>query len=467
MKSSFLMATLCLIFCQIQTVKGQINLPKKKNIPQPKVSNEIVKPNYQTSEKHNIIGSWEGSDGSCLFISRQLDSKDLLIIGSSKATTGRPKWALMGTAKLMQGNGGKQEYLLKWVDMPIGQRTDKGQVVISADYRKLTIGDMEKKFDVLQYKPGNKRLQTFFPKPKWVSVRDNTDDLNKALTKHHSDIGGIWQAYNDNLLYLQKNGSRVYSILQSPDGAILYFGVGYTDAIKGWQHKTPKIYRFKSPTEVLRCGEQKLIQRKGQLTLNWQSTNRAPTTVVYFWDKQGLVWQKSDGAEWASIDWKDAVDCSSREIDRLNDIPLRLLKHQLFKSLKHQQRQDMHYVFPPDIPVNKCVLAKARGEKADSDGDGHSDVQCGGDDCDDSDPNRYPGNPEVCDTEGHDEDCDTDTVGPDNDGDGFSDYRCSNIDRDGNFTYGQDCDDNRKAINPDAIEIPGNNLDENCDGIIE
>lgn len=56
----------------------------------------------------------------------------------------------------------------------------------------------------------------------------------------------------------------------------------------------------------------------------------------------------------------------------------------------------------------------------DRDGDGYKSLTCGGDDCDDRDPNRYPGNTEICDANGIDEDCDPRTVGAvDNDGDGF------------------------------------------------
>src|SRR5690606_28768400 len=36
-------------------------------------------------------------------------------------------------------------------------------------------------------------------------------------------------------------------------------------------------------------------------------------------------------------------------------------------------------------------------EEPDTDGDGHVSAHCGGDDCDDSDGNRYPGNAETCD----------------------------------------------------------------------
>src|SRR5262249_212099 len=43
------------------------------------------------------------------------------------------------------------------------------------------------------------------------------------------------------------------------------------------------------------------------------------------------------------------------------------------------------------------------GVTGDADSDGHRAMLCGGDDCDDSDPNAYPGNGEVCDTANHDE----------------------------------------------------------------
>ena len=78
--------------------------------------------------------------------------------------------------------------------------------------------------------------------------------------------------------------------------------------------------------------------------------------------------------------------------------------------------------------VSTAAFAQDANERenivCDADGDGVDSVACGGDDCDDNDPNRYPGNIEVC-NEGRDEDCDMTTGGnSDSDGDGFADWTC-------------------------------------------
>jgi hypothetical protein len=90
----------------------------------------------------------------------------------------------------------------------------------------------------------------------------------------------------------------------------------------------------------------------------------------------------------------------------------------------------------------------------DADGDGHRAAACGGDDCDDNDPHRYPGNTEVClpgtDLR-HDEDCDPTTYGiRDADGDQFPDAQCCNAGPDGVLRCGTDCDDTNAAIVPGA-----------------
>ncbi len=113
-----------------------------------------------------------------------------------------------------------------------------------------------------------------------------------------------------------------------------------------------------------------------------------------------------------------------------------------------------------------CVEADARCDctNPDADGDGVDSVGCGGDDCDDANPDRYPGNTELCDDE-IDEDCDPTTLGPDRDGDGFVDIVCCNRTTVG-LECGTDCDDELSGVNPGTPESC-NGSDEDCDGNID
>ncbi|MDH5490657.1 MAG: putative metal-binding motif-containing protein, partial [Myxococcales bacterium] len=85
---------------------------------------------------------------------------------------------------------------------------------------------------------------------------------------------------------------------------------------------------------------------------------------------------------------------------------------------------------------------------------------------DDGDPRRYPGNTEICDSVGRDEDCNWEPFGPEADGDGHSPAICCNLAPDGSLRCGADCDDTSAEINPDAPESC-NGVDDDCDGVID
>jgi len=124
--------------------------------------------------------------------------------------------------------------------------------------------------------------------------------------------------------------------------------------------------------------------------------------------------------------------------------------------------------------ISPCVCSEgtkscggAGCSQADADGDGHGSIGTGGDDCDDNDPNRYPGNIEVCDPAAYDEDCDVLTFGAvDLDVDGFVTDGCCNADLGGNLICGTDCDDQAAGVNPTSPEVC-NGFDDNCDGTID
>ena len=127
-----------------------------------------------------------------------------------------------------------------------------------------------------------------------------------------------------------------------------------------------------------------------------------------------------------------------------------------------------------DEAADACVSEECTGGPdmdGDLDGDGHEPSACGGEDCDDTDSDRFPGNPEVCDLTApdHDEDCNPMTYGfLDIDVDGAADARCFNIrEMDGMRFGGTDCNDNNASIHPLATERCDGTIDEDCDGMVD
>jgi len=116
---------------------------------------------------------------------------------------------------------------------------------------------------------------------------------------------------------------------------------------------------------------------------------------------------------------------------------------------------------PPDDPPPPC---------ADVDGDGYEDMECGGTDCDDSDPTIHPGAPEICD-DGIDQDCDGEDEPcgqcEDLDGDGYEAEHCGGTDCcDAGDEAVQGCNpDTAPDIHPGAEDICEDGIDQDCNGV--
>ncbi len=117
-------------------------------------------------------------------------------------------------------------------------------------------------------------------------------------------------------------------------------------------------------------------------------------------------------------------------------------------------------------PVGPFGLPFNCGGSSDLDGDGVPEL----DDCDDADPERFPGNEELgCD--GVDQDCNgSDDVreipydGLDQDCNGEDLVDVDNDGHDAVEAGGDDCDDDNNDVHPGETDIPYDGLDQDCDG---
>jgi hypothetical protein len=137
-----------------------------------------------------------------------------------------------------------------------------------------------------------------------------------------------------------------------------------------------------------------------------------------------------------------------------------------------QFRISAHSAGSVSVQIDRVEISCAHNP--DEDGDGHDSLECGGDDCDDSESTTFPGADEVCDEV--DNDCDgsidegdaidAPTWHPDGDGDGFGDLESAVVScttPTGHVEDATDCNDSDASISPEADEVC-DEVDNDCDG---
>jgi hypothetical protein len=160
-------------------------------------------------------------------------------------------------------------------------------------------------------------------------------------------------------------------------------------------------------------------------------------------DEAGCVCPDFDG------DGHTAADCSGTDCDDSNAAVNPDAEEECNDGIDNDCDGLIDSIDPDAVSCVAC---------SDADGDGYyvEGGFCGSVDCDDSDPNVYPGALEICD--GVDSNCNT--IIPDEEMD---------VDGDGYMSCGfeTDCDDYDASVNPGAFEVCSDGIDNNCNGLTD
>jgi len=316
-----------------------------------------------------------------------------------------------------------------------------------------------------------------------VSSSDNDDERYPSLYQGTIAWGSLKylvseQEWRRRLFYW--DGNTVTKLLDNmEDGTIFSFNPSLWNGIVTWEQHDGNDWEI-----VYWQGE---FEADGYPVLTWITDNDGYDHSPFINDGM-IVWCGDDPAgEDSEIFYWDGEE--TRQLTH-NDYPdCNPVVHNGRFLWVGQPEEGSNEIFYTTAPCSEPDILMAYFRDADSDGygDATAEIQAYAcpegyvsdtTDCDDTNPDIYPGAEEIC-GDGIDQDCNgKDKYCPgadpdyyrDADGDGFGDPDNSLsffICPPGYVEDDTDCDDDNAAIHPGAVEIIGDGLDNDCDGSVE
>lgn len=428
----FLLTSIC--FSQIQPSTSKF--PKKKVITtnSNKIPNTTNHPSIPTKKAPKIIklrpslsGIWTNPDGNMIYFFRD-SGKNVQFYAEEKNIN--PSWSIVGKAIPEEEGIYRFEYAIfskegtmgfdNWIlnDKLMGSFMNARKNKNWNPYR----GNLVRSNS--EYKPPA-------PKPPSSVVSVNLDV---------TEVGIFTDARREVMWRLKSIGNEVFMFGETVSGKLLFVGIGTKEPTPD---KTTNSYYL----------------NMNLTSVPWHRTAQYDFTL----DRKGISYLgSSDCYTSKNINLKNCPDgMILGRIERT--IPLVKYDQNRTADIQKNIERNRHYF---DYRAQPSLNPDNRGR--DDDGDGHFSVATNGDDCDDTNSNKFPGNPEVADFEGNDEDCDPETIGTlDRDGDGYTDWRVCNKDDKGRILKsGDDCDDNDPSVHPGSPEVC-DGKDNNCNGEVD
>ncbi len=439
MKQLFYIAVLLIgsvSFSQIQPNTKKLPNKKVNTTNQTKIPTEIIQPNIPIVQaprkivlvsKPTLAGSWTNTNGNMIYFYKSAGN-NIYFFAEEKNIN--PSWSIVGKAIPAENNVYRFDY-----GFVTGTGTTSFDNWILNDE---LVGNFMNSRDNMHWKPysralvrSNTKYTPPAPTPS-TSVMVASSKLNESgiFTSLHRDF--MWQ--------MRIIGDKVLMFGETVSGQLIFFATGTKQRLT---EEAQEAYMLNMElTDVVK-------QRTHQYKFKY--------------DKHGISYVRSSDC-YKSMDEPLRYCPDGFVLGRTErTIPLALYDlNRTADARQNIERNRRYFDYHAPASVNEDNRMK------DADGDGHNSLAYNGDDCDDTDPNKFPGNPEIADFEGNDEDCNPDTIGVlDRDGDGYTDWRVYNKDDKGRILKrGDDCDDNDRSVHPGGSEVC-DGKDNDCDGDVD